>query len=95
MHGSEENQQVVSGIVGGLKLVMTFIGVLTLAIGGVGIMNIMFRQLRSARARIRRPAKRSARSVTRSCCSSSSKGWRRRSPAASSALRSRTAWSGC
>ena len=42
MHGSEENQQVVSGIVGGLKLVMTFIGVLTLAIGGVGIMNIMF-----------------------------------------------------
>jgi len=33
---------VVSGIVGGLKLVMTFIGVLTLAIGGVGIMNIMF-----------------------------------------------------
>jgi putative ABC transport system permease protein len=42
MHGSEENQQVVGGIVVGLKIVLTFIGVLTLAIGGVGIMNIMF-----------------------------------------------------
>jgi putative ABC transport system permease protein len=42
MHGSEENQQVVGGIVLGLKIVLTFIGVLTLAIGGVGIMNIMF-----------------------------------------------------
>jgi putative ABC transport system permease protein len=42
MRGSEENQKVVGGIVGGLKLVLTFIGVLTLAIGGVGIMNIMF-----------------------------------------------------
>ena len=30
------------GIVLGLKLVLTFIGVLTLAIGGVGVMNIMF-----------------------------------------------------
>jgi putative ABC transport system permease protein len=42
MHGSEENQEVVGGIVTGLKIVLTFIGVLTLAIGGVGIMNIMF-----------------------------------------------------
>jgi putative ABC transport system permease protein len=42
MRGSEENQEVVGGIVGGLKIVLTFIGVLTLAIGGVGIMNIMF-----------------------------------------------------
>jgi putative ABC transport system permease protein len=42
MRGSEENQQVVGGIVTGLKIVLTFIGVLTLAIGGVGIMNIMF-----------------------------------------------------
>src|SRR5438270_234638 len=42
MRGSEENQEVVGGIVTGLKLVLTFIGVLTLAIGGVGIMNIMF-----------------------------------------------------
>jgi putative ABC transport system permease protein len=42
MRGSEENQEVVGGIVMGLKIVLTFIGVLTLAIGGVGIMNIMF-----------------------------------------------------
>src|SRR6185369_10203366 len=42
MFGSEKNQEVVGGIVGGLKIVLTFIGVLTLAIGGVGIMNIMF-----------------------------------------------------
>jgi putative ABC transport system permease protein len=42
MHGSVENQQIVGGIVTGLKVVLTFIGVLTLAIGGVGIMNIMF-----------------------------------------------------
>ena len=42
MFGSEKTQEITSGIVGGLKLVLTFIGVLTLAIGGVGIMNIMF-----------------------------------------------------
>ena len=42
MFGSEENQEIAGGIVGGLKIVLTFIGVLTLAIGGVGIMNIMF-----------------------------------------------------
>src|SRR5215471_1754928 len=42
MFGSEQSQQIVGGIVGGLKIVLTFIGVLTLAIGGVGIMNIMF-----------------------------------------------------
>ena len=40
--GSAESQQIVGGIVLGLKLVLTFIGVLTLAIGGVGVMNIMF-----------------------------------------------------
>jgi putative ABC transport system permease protein len=40
--GSAQMQQITGGIVGGLKLVLTFIGVLTLAIGGVGIMNIMF-----------------------------------------------------
>src|SRR5262249_15922955 len=34
--------EIADGIVGGLKIVLTFIGVLTLAIGGVGIMNIMF-----------------------------------------------------
>lgn len=40
--GSAESQKVIGGIVFGLKLVLTFIGVLTLAIGGVGVMNIMF-----------------------------------------------------
>ena len=40
--GSAESQQIVGGIVIGLKVVLTFIGVLTLAIGGVGVMNIMF-----------------------------------------------------
>ena len=40
--GSLEAQGIVGGIVLGLKLVMGFIGVLTLAIGGVGVMNIMF-----------------------------------------------------
>ena len=42
MFGSEKTNEIASGIVGGLKIVLTFIGVLTLAIGGVGIMNIMF-----------------------------------------------------
>jgi putative ABC transport system permease protein len=42
MFGSEKSHEITDGIVGGLKLVLTFIGVLTLAIGGVGIMNIMF-----------------------------------------------------
>ena len=40
--GSTDTQQITAGIVLGLKLVLTFIGVLTLAIGGVGVMNIMF-----------------------------------------------------
>jgi putative ABC transport system permease protein len=42
MFGSEKTQEITGGIVMGLKIVLTFIGVLTLAIGGVGIMNIMF-----------------------------------------------------
>ena len=42
MFGSEKTNEIAGGIVGGLKIVLTFIGVLTLAIGGVGIMNIMF-----------------------------------------------------
>src|SRR5580765_1900817 len=42
MFGSAKSQEITAGIVGGLKIVLTFIGVLTLAIGGVGIMNIMF-----------------------------------------------------
>jgi putative ABC transport system permease protein len=40
--GSLETQKIAGPIVLGLKLVLTFIGVLTLAIGGVGVMNIMF-----------------------------------------------------
>jgi len=42
MFGSEKTHEITDGIVGGLTIVLTFIGVLTLAIGGVGIMNIMF-----------------------------------------------------
>jgi len=42
MFGSAQAQAITGGIIRGLKLVLTFIGVLTLAIGGVGIMNIMF-----------------------------------------------------
>jgi putative ABC transport system permease protein len=40
--GSAETQRIVGPIVIGLKIILTFIGVLTLAIGGVGVMNIMF-----------------------------------------------------
>jgi putative ABC transport system permease protein len=40
--GSASAQKITESIVLGLKLVLTFIGVLTLAIGGVGVMNIMF-----------------------------------------------------
>jgi putative ABC transport system permease protein len=40
--GAAEVQRIIGPIVFGLKLVLTFIGVLTLAIGGVGVMNIMF-----------------------------------------------------
>jgi len=40
--GSAEAQRITGGIVSGLKLVLSVIGVLTLAIGGVGVMNIMF-----------------------------------------------------
>jgi putative ABC transport system permease protein len=42
LFGSSQTQQIAAGIVLGLKLVLGFIGVLTLAIGGVGVMNIMF-----------------------------------------------------
>jgi putative ABC transport system permease protein len=42
IHDSVENMATINGITNGLKVVLTFIGVLTLAIGGVGIMNIMF-----------------------------------------------------
>jgi putative ABC transport system permease protein len=39
---SLEITRSVGGITTGLRVILTFIGVLTLAIGGVGIMNIMF-----------------------------------------------------
>jgi putative ABC transport system permease protein len=42
MFGSDKTHELTNSIVGGLQLVLSFIGVLTLAIGGVGIMNIMF-----------------------------------------------------
>jgi putative ABC transport system permease protein len=42
LFGSSEVQRITSGLVIGLKLVLGFIGVLTLAIGGIGVMNIMF-----------------------------------------------------
>ncbi len=42
MFGSAQTAEITAGIVLGLKLVLGFIGVLTLAIGGVGVMNIMF-----------------------------------------------------
>jgi len=42
MNDSVENTRAVSGITGGLKAMLTFIGILTLGIGGVGVMNIMF-----------------------------------------------------
>src|SRR5262245_28247882 len=39
--GSAQLEEITGGMVLGLKLVLGFIGVLTLAIGGVGVMNIM------------------------------------------------------
>jgi len=42
INDSVENMKEIGGITTGLKVVLSFIGVLTLAIGGVGIMNIMF-----------------------------------------------------
>ena len=42
INDSVENMGMINGMTDGLKFVLTFIGVLTLAIGGVGIMNIMF-----------------------------------------------------
>ena len=40
--GSAKTEEFTRGMVMGLKLVLGFIGVLTLGIGGVGVMNIMF-----------------------------------------------------
>jgi putative ABC transport system permease protein len=46
INDSVENTRAITGITNGLKVVLAFIGVLTLAIGGVGIMNIMFVSVR-------------------------------------------------
>jgi len=40
--GSAKSEEVTRGMVMGLKVVLGFIGVITLGIGGVGVMNIMF-----------------------------------------------------
>ena len=40
--GSAEAAKITSGMSTGLKVVLGFIGILTLGIGGVGVMNIMF-----------------------------------------------------
>ena len=42
LFGSAKANEITGPIINGLKIVLTFIGVVTLAIGGVGIMNIMF-----------------------------------------------------
>jgi len=42
LFGSSFTAEMTNGITLGLKLVLSFIGVLTLAIGGIGVMNIMF-----------------------------------------------------
>ena len=41
INDSAEIRQVVGGMATGLKIILTFIGTLTLMIGGVGVMNIM------------------------------------------------------
>ncbi len=41
MFGREETRPIIDGITIGLKLLLAFIGALTLGIGGVGVMNIM------------------------------------------------------
>ena len=40
--GSSKAAEITSGMTTGLKIVLGFIGILTLGIGGVGVMNIMF-----------------------------------------------------
>ena len=42
MFGSTQTAEITAGISTGLQLVLGFIGILTLAIGGIGVMNIMF-----------------------------------------------------
>src|SRR4051812_16423331 len=42
LFGSSKAKAITGPMINGLKIVLTFVGVVTLAIGGVGIMNIMF-----------------------------------------------------
>src|SRR5512144_441714 len=42
MHDTVEMMKEIGGMTNGLSMVLTFIGILTLLIGGVGVMNIMF-----------------------------------------------------
>ncbi len=74
MFGSEQAKQITGGIVNGLRIVLTFIGVVTLAIGGIGIMNIMFVNVQE---RTREIGVRKAMGATRRrfWCSSCSKAW--------------------
>jgi putative ABC transport system permease protein len=41
MNDSVENNKAISGITNGLRVILSFIGALTLMIGGIGVMNIM------------------------------------------------------
>src|SRR5216110_4143391 len=41
MFGREEFRPIIDGLTIGLQVLLTFIGTLTLGIGGVGVMNIM------------------------------------------------------
>jgi putative ABC transport system permease protein len=75
--GFADTQKIVGPIVFGLKLVLTFIGVLTLAIGGVGVMNIMFVSV-TERTRRLACARHSAPASAPSCFSFCSRAWSRR-----------------
>jgi putative ABC transport system permease protein len=63
MYGAEQLQDMTDSIVVGLKLVLGVIGALTLTIGGVGTMNVMFV---SVRERTREIGIRKALGATRS-----------------------------
>lgn len=41
LNDSVENMKIIGGITNGLRVILTFIGTLTLTIGGIGVMNIM------------------------------------------------------
>jgi putative ABC transport system permease protein len=41
MNDSVENNKAISGITNGLRVILSFVGALTLMIGGIGVMNIM------------------------------------------------------